>query len=157
MSEKLNNWDTDTQFRFIKTLIKYSCEDNDDFPMYFKNDRDVKKAYKPLLNQLTRGDKSFYNRPEFSKIDSGLCMKYATDKSLNLYQGYDKNVLWIDSDDSAGIREVARQFNKIKQCELFSDINKIQCPKPDSFVGGFSPIQYRTNDGRIIYEKDLSR
>ncbi|MGN1152801.1 MAG: hypothetical protein ACI4S3_02135 [Candidatus Gastranaerophilaceae bacterium] len=157
MVEKFNSWDTDTQFKFIKTLIKYSCEDNKDFEPYFKNDRNVKDAYKPLLNQLTRGDLNTFNRPEFSKIESGLKMKYTTDKTINLYQGYDKNILWIDSDDSQGIKETTRQINKIKQCELFSNINKIQCPKPDSYIKGFYPIQYKTLDDKTIYEKDLSQ
>lgn len=155
MSEKFNRWNTDKQYNFVKTLIKYSCEDNDDFKEYFTNDRNVKDAYKPLLNQVTQGDKDLYNRPEYEKTDSGLHMIYAKGKSVDLYKGYSDNVLWIDKKDSVAIKQVCRQINKIKQCEIFKKVDKIQCPSPDEHIKDFYPIKYKTIYNETIYQKDL--
>jgi len=157
LAEKFDNWNTEKQYEFVKTLIKYSCEDNDNFKEYFTNDRNVKDAYKPLLNQLTCGYRNIYNRPEYTKIESGLMMKYAKDKTVNLYKGYENNVLWIDSNDETAINQVVRHINKIKQCELFKDVTKIQCPKPNSDIEKFYPIQYKTVNSDYIYEMDLQK
>lgn len=155
IEKNFNSWSIDCQYDFIKTLIKYSCEDNDDFSEYFTNDRNVKDAYKPLLNKLTQGNSKIYNRPEFIKIDNGLCMKYAEGKFVNLYPGYNEKVLWIDSPDYEAIRQTERMVNKIKQCELFCNIEKLQCPSLESFVPGFYPINYKTIDGKCIFERVL--
>lgn len=37
LQNEFKNWDTNTQFRFIKTLIKAGCSDADDFPKYFES------------------------------------------------------------------------------------------------------------------------
>lgn len=154
LPEKYNNWDTDKKYKFICNLIKYSCEDNEDFIEYFKNDRNVKDAYKPLLNRLTRGNPDYYNRPEFSVIENGLKMQYSKDKSVNLYQGYNKNILWVDTNNAQAINEVLRQMEKIKQCDLFRDVTKIQCPKPNASINGvyFYPIKYAFKNNKNIYE-----
>lgn len=153
MEQKFNRWNEEKQFDFIKTLIKYSCEDNNSFGEYFTNDRNVKNAYKPLLNILTQGDAQIYNRPEFTPIENGLNMKYADDSSVNLYLGYNDTVLWIDSQNETAIRQVCRMINKIRQSDLFKNVSKVQCPEPYSSIAKFSPINFYTADGIVIYER----
>lgn len=150
-----NSWDTDKQLRFIKTLIKYSCEDNDDFKAYFTNDRDAKNAYKPLLNILTQGDRNTYNRLEYKVFDNGINITYAKDKTVNVYPGYENNVLWIDSSDPEAIRQVTRNIWKIKQNDMFANVDRIQCKQTDILPKGFYLINYKTNDGITIMEKML--
>lgn len=151
--QKFNSWDVDKQLKFIKTLIQYSCEDNSSFSEYFTNDRNVKDAYKPLLNMLTQGDSQVYNRPEFTPIENGLNLKYAEDASVNLYQGYNNSVLWIDSSQQMAIKQACRMINKIRQLDLFKNVSKVQCPKPDVNITNFYPIGFYTKDGTIIYER----
>ena len=153
IKQKFNSWDVDKQLKFIKTLIQYSCEDNSSFSEYFTNDRNVKDAYKPLLNMLTQGDSQVYNRPEFTPIENGLNLKYAEDASVNLYQGYNNSVLWIDSSQQMAIKQACRMINKIRQLDLFKNVSKVQCPKPDVNITNFYPIGFYTEDGTIIYER----
>jgi len=155
ISEKFNNWDTDKQYNFVKALIQYSCEDNNQFDEYFKNDRNVKEAYKPLLNILTRGDRNIYNRVEFTPQDGYLNMKYAEDKDVNLYNGYLYNVLWIDSNDCDAIYQTIRNMDKIRKSEDFKYINKIQCVTPNTHVDGLYPTSHRTVDGKTIWERGV--
>lgn len=155
MASKFESWNIDKQYDFIKSMIKYSCEDQDDFKEYFTNDRNVKEAYKPLLNIVTRGDRNIYYRVEFSKERDKLTMTYAKDRSVDLYKGYSDNILWIDGNDTEAIKQVFRNINKIRQCELFNNIYFIQCPKPNGYIDGFYPINFKTNDGTIIYERSL--
>ena len=149
------SWDVNKQFDFVKTLIKYTCEDNDMFKEYFTNDRDAKIAYKPLLNILTKGDRNIYNRLEFTPIENGLRMKYAEDKTVDLYQGYANNVMWIESSDSVAINQVLYSIEKLKQSDLFSNVDRIQTLKPDENIEGFYKIQYKTEDNQTIYERLL--
>ena len=153
LDKNFEHWSVDRQYEFIKTLIKYSCEDNDKFPDYFKNDRNVKESYKPLLNILTMGDRNLYNRVEFVKNDKYLTMVYGKDKSVDLHKGYKDNVLWVNSNEPIAIKQVCRQINKIKQCELFKEVDTIQCIKPKSKIKGFYPIQHLTTSYETIYEK----
>ena len=157
LPQKFETWSVDKQYEFIKTLIKYTCEDHDNFLEYFTNDRDAKKAYKPLLNQLTCGDRNVYNRPEFKKIDNGLEMKYADEKSVNLYRGFNSKILWVDSNDSTALNQVIRNIDKIKQCELFENVHKIQCTRPSEYIDGFNFTSYTTKNNEVIYEKDLRK
>lgn len=156
ITKQFNNWSIDEQYNFIKTLIKYSCEDNTEYMKYFKNDRDIREAYKPLLNLLTWGDKKIYNRPEFIKTPSSLQMKYADDATVSLYRGYAENVLWIDSNDSTAIKQVCRNIGKIKECELFKKIDRIQCKAPYEYIYGFYPIQFKTGNNETIYERMIN-
>ena len=155
LGAKFETWDIDKQYDFVKALIKYSCEDQTDFKEYFNNDRNVKKAYKPLLNILTRGNRDVYNRIEFIKEENKLKIIYAKNKSVDLYKGYSDNILWIDSSDVEAIKQVCRNINKIMQCELFNNINYIQCPKPPDYIQGFYPINFKTDKGVTIYERSL--
>lgn len=153
--KKFESWDVNKQFNFVKTLIKYTCEDNDMFKEYFTNDRDSKKAYKPLLNILTKGDRDIYNRLEFSPIENGLRMKYAENKTVDLYQGYANNVMWIETNDSVAIEQVLYSMEKLKQKDLFSNVDRIQTLKLDKDIDGFYEIQYKTLDNQTIYERLL--
>lgn len=155
LEKDFQNWDVSKQFDFIKTLIKYSCEDEDNFQEYFKNDRNVKEKYKPLLNILTMGDRSFYNLVEFKKIDNGLNIKYGDDFYVNIYPGYSKEVLWIDSQDLTAIKQVLRNIDKIKQHELFADINRVQCPVPYLSMPDFYYTRYKTANGTTIIERQI--
>ena len=60
LKEDFKTWSVSNQFEFVKTLIRYSCEDEDMFKQYFSNDRNVKEKYKPLLGLLCYIVKSFY-------------------------------------------------------------------------------------------------
>ena len=155
MGQLFDSWDTDKQLRFVKTLIKYSCEDNDDFKGFFTNDRDAKNAYKPLLNILTQGDRKLYNRLEYKLLDNGINITYAEGKSVNVYQGYADNVLWIDSDDEEAIRQVTRNIWKLKQNDMFANVDRIQCKQTNLSIKGFYPINFTTTDGKVIMEKML--
>lgn len=155
MDQTFNSWDTDKQLEFIKTLIKYSCEDNDKFKEYFTNDRDAKNAYKPLLNILTQGDRNIYNRLEYNMLDNGINITYAEGKSVNVYSGYENNVLWIDSDDNEAIRQVTRNIWKLKQNDRFANVDRIQCVQTTPLPNGFYPINFTTADGKNIMEKML--
>jgi len=153
MAEKFNSWSIDEQYNFIKELIKYSCEDNTEYMSYFQNDRDVKKTYKPVLNLLTCGDRRTYNRPEFTKTPTCLQMKYSDDSTVSLYRGFAENVLWVDSNNSTAIRQICRHIDKIRECELFKKVDRIQCRAPEEHIEGFYPIQFRTGNNERIYEK----
>ena len=155
MEQDFTNWNLNKQFEFIKTLIKYSCEDNEKFREYFSNDRTVKDAYKPLLNILTQGNRNLYNRLEFEQIDNGLKVIYAENKSVNIYPGFSDNVLWIDSNDETAIRQVLRFIEKIKQNDLFAKIDRIQCVQSEYPILGFYSINFTTIDGKYIMEKML--
>lgn len=150
-----NSWDLDKQLDFIKTLIKYSCEDNDSFNEFFRNDRNVKDAYKPLLNILTQGDRSIYNRIEFENISNGIRLKYAEDRTVDVYAGFSENVLWIDSSDALAIRQVLRVINKLKQNPIFSKIDRIQCEKPQGTLKGFYATKYFSAKYKQIFERIL--
>lgn len=155
MDKTFEDWSVYKQLEFIKTLIKYSCEDNEKFKEYFSNDRDAKGAYKPLLNILTQGDRKIYNRLEFEAIDNGIKVSYAENASVNIYPGYSDNVLWIDSNNSIAIKQVLRFIDKIKQNDLFTNIDRVQCVQSKDFIEGFYPISFKTFDGKNIMEKIL--
>ena len=73
--------------------------------------------------------------------------------NVNLYQGYNNSVLWIDSSQQMAIKQACRMINKIRQLDLFKNVSKVQCPKPDVNITNFYPIGFYTKDGTIIYER----
>lgn len=51
------------------------------------------------------------------------------------------------------IKQACRMINKIRQLDLFKNVSKVQCPKPDVNITNFYPIGFYTEDGTIIYER----
>ncbi len=156
LQNEFDKWPIDKQYEFIKTLIKYSCDDQEDFSEYFSNDYDVKLKYEPLLGRLTKGSRDELYLPEFTPYYDGYTMKYGKNKSVNLFKGYCDEVLWIDSYFTSDIERVLEDINKIKKVNLFKNINRIQCPQPLYYISGFYPINNYTENRRQIYEMRLN-
>lgn len=155
LSENFKNWDTNKQFEFIKTLIKYSCEDQDSFSEYFKNDRDVKSKYKHLLSMLTKNNEKYLYNPEFLIKEDVITMKLGENSYVNLYQGFIPEVLWIDTTNAKDIEQVLLHINKLQKTSLFNKIKLVQCPCPDNLIENFYRTQYKTSDFKTIYERKL--
>lgn len=149
------NWDTDKKFNFIKTLIKYSCEDADEFSEYFKNDRDIKSKYKHLLSTLTKEDEKYFYNPIFYIKPESAAIQLGENIYVDLYQGYSPNVLWINTSNSDNIKQVLLHLDKIKKIRIFDKIDKIQCPCPDTYIDEFYRTQYKTADYKTIYERKI--
>ncbi len=152
LEDNFNKWTIDEQYNFVKNLIKYSCEDQSGYEDYFSNDYDIKAKYKPLLGILTKGDRSEFFVPEFSKIKDGIRMKYGTDQSVNLYSGYSNNVLWVDSKNPRAITRVLEDIDRVKTIKQFNNVNIVQCPRPSGEVKNFGPINFYTANRSQIYE-----
>ena len=142
------------QFNLIIDIIKYSCELENGHIEYFRNDYDIKSKYKPLLGRLTKGDREEYFIPEFKKIPYGVNMQYSKNSSVNLYNGYSDEILWIDSSNSSDIERVLEEIDRIKTITQFKNIKKIQCPKPSNNISNFGAIGHYTENGIQIYETD---
>ncbi len=152
LESSFKKWPIDEQYNFVKTLIKYSCEDQSGHSEYFNNDYDVKAKYKPLLGRLTKGDRDELFLPEFDKIQGGVKMKYGKSKQVCLYSGYNDRILWVDSSKTDDITRVLEDIDKIKTIKQFNNVEIIQCPRPDSAISGFGPISHYTANGSTIYE-----
>jgi hypothetical protein len=50
LSHDFYTWDIDTQYNFVKAMIKASCSDNTDFPEYFKSSEESR--FNKILNVL---------------------------------------------------------------------------------------------------------
>ena len=157
LKREFNNWTIPKQFEFIKTLIRYICEDNNEYNEYFKNDRDIKEIYEPLLGLLCFGDETRRLNPKFD-IKKDRINLYLTDYSpVSLYQGFEPNVLWIDSSKTNDIEDVLLHVNDLRKTALFKDINKAQapCSQLEMMPNNFYPINFRTAKGDVIMERTL--
>ena len=157
LEQEFNSWTTDKQFDFIKALIQYSCEDQEEFMEYFNNDRNVKEIYKPLLGLLCYGDASRRINPEFIIESDRVKIYLSKDNPVILYQGYAPNVLWIESASKEIIEDVLLHIDKLRKIDLFKTINCVQAPfiTGKSLPENFGYINFSTGGGRRIIERIL--
>ena len=157
MKQDFESWSINKQFEFIKTLIKYSCEDQNDFKAYFTNDRNIKENYKPLLGLLCYGDRDRRLNPDFDIRKNYIDIYLSKGKPVRLYQGYAPNVLWIDSLIKDKIEDVLLHVDKLRKTQLFKNINKAQAPMPLfwELPDNFYRINFYTKTGRRIIERTL--
>lgn len=155
LEKEFATWNTDKQFRFIKTLVKYISGDEDDFFEYFKNDYDMADKYQPLFGKLCHNDESINIYPNFA-IQGDKVDIYIRKKPTSLYQGYNSNVLWIDKPNSNSIVEkVLLHLEKLFQIPLFKNVNRVQttCANPPFLPKNFREIAHYTADGVKIIER----
>ena len=141
----------------IYILYHHLQEDNNEYNEYFKNDRDIKEIYEPLLGLLCFGDETRRLNPKFD-IKKDRINLYLTDYSpVSLYQGFEPNVLWIDSSKTNDIEDVLLHVNDLRKTSLFKDINKAQapCSQLEMMPNNFYPINFRTAKGDVIMERTL--
>ena len=158
MAREFNSWDINKQFEFIKTMIKYSCEDQDNFLEYFANDRNFRETYKPLLGVLCYGDKSRRLNPEFDIRPNRIDIYLTKNRPTHLYQGFAPHVLWIESKSSKIIEDVLLHVDKLRKTQLFKNIRLVQAPMPkwwDSLPDKFKILDAYTKGGRRIIERSL--
>ena len=158
IEQEFNLWDINKQFDFIKTVIKYSCEDQDSFLEYFANDRNFREAYKPLLGVLCYGDKSRRLNPVFDIQSSKIDIYLNKNRPTHLYRGFAPHVLWIESKSSKIIEDVLLHVDKLRKTHLFKHIKLVQAPLPrwwDTLPDKFKIIDAYTKGGRRIIERAL--
>lgn len=157
LEQDFNNWSLEKQYRFVKTLIKYSCEDQDDFHEYFSNDINVKESYKPLLGLLCYGDAKRFINPEFQISDNLIEMYITKNNPISLYQGFSPEVLWVETRNKEELLEVLLHIDKIRKIDLFKNINRVQAPISSGYVipEGFYSINFNTAEGYPIIERFL--
>lgn len=155
LQQEFDKWPVNKQYNFIKEVIKYASEDQENFKEYFSNDYDIKSKYKPLLGKLTYGDRSLYYIPEFEPYYDGYNMKYGDYQNVKLYPGRTKNILWIDSNDGNTIRRVLADMDKIRCTEKFKHIDRIQYEEGDFYSYYAYPTDTYSARGLQIYEMML--
>lgn len=153
MQKEFDSYPISKQYEIIKSVIRYSCELQDDYSEYFQNDRDIKSLHQPLLAILTKGITNEFFIPIFRRnMYDGYEMEYAKDKKITLYQGQDNSILWVSNEDLESVEKVINEIDIIKRIEKFKNIKKIQFA-----YDGLCPEQYtKTNKysqkGKRIYE-----
>ena len=157
LAQDFASWPISKQFEFVKTLIKYSCEDQDAFGEYFANDRNMKETYKPLLGLLCYGDENRRLNPEFSIRPDKVDVFLSKNEPTSLYRGAFPNLLWIDSTKKSIIEDILLQVDKLRKIELFKWINKAQAPvnSLSDIPQNFGLIRYCTRNGLRIIERTL--
>ncbi len=158
LEQEFNSWNINKQFEFIKTMIKYSCEDQDNFLEYFANDRNFRETYKPLLGVLCYGDKSRRLNPEFDIKPNRIDIYLTKNRPTHLYRGFAPHVLWIESKSSKIIEDVLLHVDKLRKTQLFKNIRLVQAPMPkwwDSLPDKFKILDAYTKGGRRIIERSL--
>ena len=157
LEKSFSDWSISKQFEFIKTLIRYSCEDNVDFKEYFTNDRDFKETYKPLLGLLCYGDENRRLNPEFKINSNSIDLYLEKSNPVSLYRGFSPDTMWIESYDSGIIEDVLLHIDKLRKTKLFEFVSKVQAPLPifGEIPKNFGLINYYTKTGRQIIERTL--
>lgn len=157
LKEDFNSWNIDKQFEFVKTLIKYSCEDESDFMQYFSNDRNIKENYKPLLGLLCYGDSEKRLNPVFDMKSDHIDIYLKESEKTSLFQGFNRDVLWVESKERSVIEDVLLHVDKLRKTELFKFLNKVQAPIPyfADIPDNFGLIGFFTKYGRQIIERTL--
>ncbi len=157
LKEDFNSWNTAKQFEFIKTLIKYSCEDESDFMQYFSNDRNIREKYKPLLGLLCYGDSEKRLNPRFDISTDHIDIYLKESEKTPLFQGFNRGVMWIESQKRSVIEDVLLHVDKLRKTELFKFLSKVQAPIPyfSDIPDNFGIIGYFTKNGRRIIERTL--
>jgi len=158
LEKDFNSWDLNKQFEFIKAVIKYSCEDQDKFLEYFKNDRNFKETYKPLLGILCYGDRNRRINPDFDIQPNKIDIYLSKSRPTSLYRGFAPHVLWIESKSSKIVADVLLHVDKLRKTNLFRNISMVQAPIPrwwDSLPDKFCKLDAYTKYGRRIIERTL--
>lgn len=157
LPKDFKSWSVSKQFEFVKTLIRYSCEDEDMFIQYFHNDRDIKEKYKPLLGMLCYGDKDKRLNPKFDIDTNHIDIYLKENEKTRLFQGFHPGILWIESIEKSVIEDVLLHTDKLRKTELFKYISKVQAPIPflSDIPDNFGLIRYFTKNGRQIIERTL--
>lgn len=158
LETEFNGWDLNKQFEFIKTAIKYSCEAQDNFAEYFKNDRNFRDVYQPLLGILCYGDKNRRINPAFDIKPNMIDIYLSQTKPTRLYQGFAPYVLWIESKSSKIIEDILLHVDNLRKTQLFKNISMVQAPMPtwwDSLPDNFRKLNAFTKNGRMIIERSL--
>ena len=106
---------------------------------------------------LCFGDENRRLNPEFNISEDYVEIFLSKNKPVKLYQGYEPNILWIDSDVVADIEDVLLHIDKLKKIALFKAIDRVQALKSNiiELPNKFYEIKYTTVENKKIIERML--